>query len=140
MSAGDICFNLQVAVSNLGVTEAFYSGILDLPVIRPFSGAGSPDHLILGAGCCTVIFLEDESLIRMYPGAGHSLATFPKGVGVLFRFKVIDLVGIYDALTDEGLDIAYYHEDPVSRAKELWVYDPDGYLVVLEEPHDAQSR
>lgn len=135
MASEDLCFNLNVAVANLGVTEAFYSGILDLPIRRPYSGSGSPDHLLLGMGGCTVVFIEDESLVRMNPATAQTLAAFPKGVGVMFRFDVVDLVGICDALTDEGLEIAYYHEDPVSRGKELWVYDPDGYLIVLEESH-----
>ena len=133
--SGGISFRIHLAVGNLGVTEAFYSGILELPVRRPYSGSGIPDHLILRAGGCEVVFLEDDKMVKEYPPAEHGLAAFPKGIGVMFRFAVLDLLGVYDALTEEGLEIAFFHEHPVSREKELAVYDPDGYLVVIEELH-----
>ena len=42
--------SIQLTVADLGITEAFYAGILQLPVQRAFTMRGSPEHLVMKAG------------------------------------------------------------------------------------------
>ncbi len=127
-------FIIQLAVSDLGTTEAFYGGILQLPVRRSFTMRGSPEHLVMRQNGWELIFVEDETLVRGNPFLEGRLAEYPKGVGMVLRFRVAEIEDIADSLEEEGLDILSPLEEKPFGMKELWCFDPDGYLVALEEP------
>lgn len=126
--------SLQLAVAELAATEAFYGGILDLAVQRAVTSFGAPEHLVLRRDDWDVIFVEEDDVARNHPVLEERLDTFPKGVGMSLHFRVEDLEGIYEAILEEELEVLYPLEIKPYGMKELWVFDPDGYLVVLEEP------
>jgi catechol 2,3-dioxygenase-like lactoylglutathione lyase family enzyme len=126
--------SLQLAVAELAATEAFYGGILELPVQRALTSIGAPEHLVLRRDDWEVIFVEEDAVARNHPVLEERLATFPKGVGMSLHFTVEDLEGIYEAILEEELEVLYPLEVKPYGMKELWVFDPDGYLVVLDEP------
>jgi catechol 2,3-dioxygenase-like lactoylglutathione lyase family enzyme len=125
--------SVQLTVADIGTTEAFYGGILELSVARALAAPGAPEHLLVQHDGCQLIFAEEEAIVRAHPVLEERLATFPKGVGVTLRIRVSDLEGISDALDEEGLEILYPLAELPYGGKELWCFDPDGYLVVLEE-------
>ncbi len=127
-------FIIQLTVSDLGVTEAFYAGLLQLPVRRAFTMRGSPEHLVMKQDGWELIFVEDEAVIRLQPELEERLAAYPKGVGMALHFRVEEIEDIADSLEEEGLEVLYPLEEKPFGMKELWCFDPDGYLVVLEEP------
>jgi len=49
--------SIQLTVSQLVVTEAFYAGILELPVQRSFSAVGAPDHLMVDMDGIALVFV-----------------------------------------------------------------------------------
>jgi catechol 2,3-dioxygenase-like lactoylglutathione lyase family enzyme len=126
---------LQLTVADLETTEAFYAGILELPVRRALTGWGAPEHLILklddGA---ELIFVEETAVLRTHPFLGGRLTDYPKGTGLILNFRVTEIEDIADALEEEELEILVPLEEKPYGMKELWCFDPDGYLVVLEEP------
>ncbi|MCE1226746.1 MAG: VOC family protein [Geobacteraceae bacterium] len=126
--------SIQLAVSQLVVTEAFYAGILELPVRRSFSAPGAPEHLIVDMEGISLIFVEESDVIRTHPILEHRFGMFPKGVGLTLHFEVQDIEGIRDAILEEDLEILYHLEEKPYGVKEMWCFDPDGYLVALEEP------
>lgn len=126
-------FSMQLAVAELGTTEAFYAGILDLQVKRGVTVRGAPEHLIMKRGDWELIFVEEAAVITTHPVLEERLGSYPKGVGMTLHFQVEGIEDIYDALVDEGLEILYPLEEKPYGMKELWCFDPDGYLVVLEE-------
>jgi catechol 2,3-dioxygenase-like lactoylglutathione lyase family enzyme len=126
--------SIQLGVADLGTTEAFYAGILQLPVQRAFTMRGSPEHLVIRQDGWELIFVEEEAVIRLHPVLEERLAEYPKGVGMTLRFRVEEIEDIADTLVDEGLEILYPLEEKPFGMKELWCFDPDGYLVELEEP------
>ncbi len=73
-------------------------------------------------------------MINTHPVLEERLGSYPKGVGMTLHFQVEEIEDIYDALVEEGLEIFYPLEEKPYGMKELWCFDPDGYLVVLEEP------
>lgn len=127
-----ICF--QLAVSDLDTTEAFYRGILDMPVHRALTVRGAPEHLALRLDGWALIFVEEDAVIRNHPILEESITSLPKGVGFTIHFQVTEIEGIYQALIEEELHILYPLEEKPYGMKELWCLDPDGYIVVLEEP------
>lgn len=125
---------IQLAVADLGATEAFYAGILDLPVERAITSFGAPEHLVLNYGGCEVIFVEEGGVRHAHPLLEARLENFPRGVGMTLHLQVTGIDDIYQELLEEDLEILYPLELKPYGARELWCFDPDGYLVVLEEP------
>jgi len=125
---------MQLAVADLSTTEAFYAGILELPVTRAFTVPGAPEHLELKVDGFAIIFVEESTVVKVHPVLEERFAVFPKGVGVTFHFNVNDLEDISQSLIEEDIEILYHMEEQPYGIKDLWCFDPDGYLVVLEEP------
>jgi len=65
---------------------------------------------------------------------------FPKGIGMTLHFDVRDIEGINDAIMEEDMEILYPLEEKPYGVKEMWCFDPDGYLVVLEEPVAQRTK
>lgn len=132
--------SIQLVVSQLVVTEAFYAGILGLPVQRSFTAPGAPEHMVLEMGDITIVFVEEDDVIRTHPVPEHRLGMFPRGIGVTLHFEVEDIEDIYDAVMEEDLEVLYPLEIKPYGIKEMWCFDPDGYLVVLDEPMSANKN
>ena len=132
--------SIQLAVSKLAVTEAFYGGILELPIQRSLTAAGAPDHLVLDMDGIALVFVEEDDVVRAHPVLGNRFSMFPRGIGMTLHFEVSDLAGISDALGEEGLEILYPLEVKPYGVRELWCFDPDGYLVVLDEAMEARKK
>lgn len=126
--------SIQLAVADLSTTEAFYAGILELPVRRAFTVPGAPEHLELKLDGFVLIFVEESTVIKVHPVLEERLALFPKGVGATIHFRVKGLDEIYQAIMEEEMEVLYHMEEQPYGVKDLWCFDPDGYLVVLEEP------
>lgn len=132
--------SIQLAVTNLAVTEAFYAGILELPVQRSLTAIGAPDHLVLDMDGIALVFVEEEAVVRAHPVLGNRFSMFPRGIGVTLHFEVKDLDGISDAVTEEGLEVLYPLEIKPYGVKEMWCFDPDGYLIVLDEARENNKK
>ncbi len=132
--------SIQISVAQLAVTEAFYGGILELPVQRSLTAPGAPDHLMIDLGEVALVFVEEEDVIRAHPVLETRFSMFPRGVGMTLHFEVSDIEGIRDALMEEGLEILYPLEIKPYGVKEMWCFDPDGYLVVLDESSAGLSK
>ena len=126
--------SMQLAVADIDITEAFYGGILEMPVKRALTSPGAPEHLIMEQDGWSLIFVEESAVIHAHPILEERFSIYPKGVGITLHFRVNDIEEISDALEDEGLEILYPLERKPYGAMELWCFDPDGYLVVLEQP------
>ena len=125
--------SLQLSVAELGTTEAFYAGILGLQVDRALTSIGVPEHLVMRCDGCEMIFFEDEALAQAHPLLQARLEAFPRGVGITLHLKVEGLQEVYEELLDQELEVLYPLEWKPYGIMELWCFDPDGYLVVLEE-------
>jgi len=126
--------SMQLAVADLSTTEAFYAGILDLPVRRALTVPGAPEHLEMKMEEFSLIFVEEATVLKVHPVLEERLAMFPKGVGATLHFRVEGLEDIYQSIMEEEIEILYHLEEQPYGVRDLWCFDPDGYLVVLEEP------
>jgi catechol 2,3-dioxygenase-like lactoylglutathione lyase family enzyme len=65
----------------------------------------------------------------------------PLGNGVLLWFEVADFEAAAERVRATGAPIVHdVHTNPRARQQEIWVRDPDGYLVVLAGPSDYRPR
>jgi uncharacterized glyoxalase superfamily protein PhnB len=126
--------SIQIAVADLSTTEAFYAGILELPVTRALTVPGAPEHLEMKMEGFALIFVEEATVLKVHPVLDERFAIFPKGVGATLHFTVEGIEDIYQAIMEEEMEILYHLEEQPYGIKDLWCFDPDGYLVVLEEP------
>ena len=131
--------SIQISVSELAVTEAFYAGILELPLQRSLTTPGAPEHLVVDMDGIAIIFVEEHDVIRAHPVLEHRLRMFPRGIGVTLHFEVTDIEGISDSIQEEEIEILYPLELKPYGIKEMWCFDPDGYLIVLEELMDKKK-
>ncbi len=125
---------MQLTVVDLDTTEAFYGGILELPVQRALTAPGAPEHLVLAAGGFELIFVQEAAVLQNHPILAERFESCPRGIGMTLHFRVKDLDGIYEAILEEEMELLYPLELKPYGVKELWCFDPDGYLIVLEEP------
>ena len=132
--------SIQLAVTNLAVSEAFYAGILELPVQRSLTAIGAPDHLVLDMDGIALVFVEEDDVVRAHPVLGNRFSMFPRGIGVTLHFEVKDMEGISDAIAEEGLEVLYPLEIKPYGVKEMWCFDPDGYLIVLDEERENSKK
>lgn len=132
--------SIQLVVSQLVVTEAFYAGILDLPVRRSLTSQGAPDHLVVDMNGMSIVFVEEQDVIKSHPMLGARFSMFPRGIGVTLHFEVDGIEEISDAIQEEGMEILYPLEIKPYGIKEMWCFDPDGYLVVLDEQLASRKK
>jgi len=132
--------SVHLAVTNLAVTEAFYAGILELPVQRSITAIGAPDHLVLDMDGIALVFVEEDDVVRAHPILGNRFSMFPRGIGVTLHFEVKDLEDISDAVMEEALEVLYPLEVKPYGVKEMWCFDPDGYLIVLDEARENSTK
>ena len=65
----------------------------------------------------------------------------PLGNGILLWFEVADFERTVEAVRESGATVVRdVHTNPNARQQEIWVRDPDGYLVVLAGPSDYRPR
>lgn len=140
MKPHDSRHSIQLVVSQLVVTEAFYAGILDLPVRRSLTAQGAPDHLVIDMDGMAIVFVEESDVIRQHPMLGSRFSMFPRGIGVTLHFEVKDIEDINDAVMEEGLEILYPLEIKPYGIKEMWCFDPDGYLIVMDEAVASRKK
>jgi catechol 2,3-dioxygenase-like lactoylglutathione lyase family enzyme len=131
---------LTLAVRNLDLTAEFYGDILQMTIDRFVPAPGHPSVLLLSCGDAAVVFRETETLEATHPALFQNLDRHPKGVGVTLEFSLKSLRPLAKNIDRRGLHVLYELEDEEFGRRELWVHDPDGYLVILaEEPDDEKS-
>jgi uncharacterized glyoxalase superfamily protein PhnB len=87
-----------------------------------------------------LVFVEEDDVVRAHPVLGNRFSMFPRGIGVTLHFEVSDIEGISDAISEEGLEILYPLEIKPYGIKEMWCFDPDGYLIVLDEARETNKK
>jgi len=65
----------------------------------------------------------------------------PLGNGILLWFEVADFEASVEAIgRSRATVVRDVHTNPNALQREIWVRDPDGYLVVLAGPSDYRPR
>ncbi len=65
----------------------------------------------------------------------------PLGNGFLLWFEVADFKATVEQVRATGASVVHdVHTNPNARQQEIWVRDPDGYLVVLAGPSEYRLR
>jgi hypothetical protein len=125
-------FTLTLAVADLSRTAFFYSEILLLPSEWLHIGGPTPAGLLLRQGDATILFRPTEALAARHPPLFDSLDRHPRGLGVLLEFTIAPWQEVLRRLDRRQVPLLYELEDDEFDRRELWLHDPDGYLLVLQ--------
>lgn len=124
--------HLTLAVDDLDVSAAFYSGLLGLPSER-LGRSGAGEGLLLRLGENLLLLRPTTVLAAHHPALFADLDRHPRGSGVTIEITVARLDPLLRALDRHDWRILYELEDDEHRRREIWCHDPDGYLVVLNQ-------
>ena len=126
--------NLTLGVTELDRTDWFYREILLLSPEPCMTAAGADlQCLILTCEGIRVVFQPLGQMEERHPALLQHLERTPLGSGVQLEFSCKNLTEIERLIKYHGWPIAYELDDREHRRRELWLQDPDGYLLVLNE-------
>jgi len=131
---------LTLAVADLDRSESFYRNLLCLPLQRFAPGPQFPELLCLQLGEQSVLLRQQEDLAASHPAIFEPIDRHPKGIGVTLELAVKNLEQINRRLDQQQLHTLYELEDAEHHRRELWLHDPDGYLLMLVEEERNQNH
>jgi len=125
--------NLTLAATDLEKTAIFYRKVLLLSpeLIQPSALENS--FLRLFFGKTRVVFQNRQEMEARHPALLQNLTRDSFGVGVQLELSYDNLDDVYRMVKYYDWPIAYELDDQEHRRRELWLHDPDGYLLVLNE-------
>ncbi|MDH3998890.1 MAG: hypothetical protein OET90_08620 [Desulfuromonadales bacterium] len=124
---------ITLGVNDLEQSEIFYRDLLRLPIERHQPRSDAPPFLLLRSNAATIVFRSDAVLQSRHPSVFQNLDHHPKGVGVSLEFEITELDALERRVDSQGHALCYQLDDDESGWQEIWLYDPDGYLLILSE-------
>lgn len=125
--------SLTLGVADLQRTDDFYREILQLNPQRSQADEKSPDFLLLRCAETCIVFRSLAELEEQHPALLQNLGRQSLGVGVQLEFACPDLTAVRRAIERYQWPVNYELEDDEHQRSEIWLHDPDGYLLVLNE-------
>ncbi|PLY05741.1 MAG: hypothetical protein C0622_01465 [Desulfuromonas sp.] len=123
--------NLTLGVADPEQSREFYREILDLPA-RCFSAEGAGEgYFVLCFSNLKVVFQSLEQMESQHPALLQHLSRSLLGVGVQLELDCPDLDRVERLAERYGWPVLYELDDREHGRRELWLQDPDGYLLIL---------
>jgi extradiol dioxygenase family protein len=130
--------NLTLAAVDLEKTEKFYREVLLLSPHFIQNSHAEKWCLLLIFGEMKIIFQRLQDVEAQHPALLQNLTRSPLGVGVQLEISCKNFDDIYRRTKHFHWPIAYELEDQEHQRRELWLQDPDGYLLVLNEEQETK--
>jgi catechol 2,3-dioxygenase-like lactoylglutathione lyase family enzyme len=125
--------SLTLATVDLAETEKFYREVLLLSPQFIDNSHAEKSYLILFVGKMKVVFQRLAEIEAQHPALLQNLTRVPLGVGVQLEMSCAKLDDIYRMVNFYRWPISYELDDRQHQRRELWLHDPNGYLLVLNE-------
>lgn len=125
--------SLTLASRDLERTENFYRELLGLDPQFSRAAENFPPFLLLRCGPTCVVFQQAKVLEAQHPALLQNLTRHPFGVGVQLELSCEDLSTVRQAIDRHQWPLAYELDDQQHQRREIWLHDPDGYLLVLNQ-------
>ncbi|MCF6265613.1 MAG: hypothetical protein L3J57_03585 [Desulfuromusa sp.] len=125
--------NLTLAVADLNKTEQFYREVLLLSPELIRNSKTKQSYIVLSLEQMKIVFQPLRDMEAQHPALLQSLNRNPFGVGVQLELSCNNLDDIYRMVKYYLWPICYELDDHEHHRRELWLQDPDGYLLVLNE-------
>jgi len=135
-----LSLSLSLGVADLDKSEKFYRDILGLDVERYDPGRACGAFLLIRCGGLCLVLQPLTVMIARHPVVLQNLERSHPGAGVQLELALPDLDAVLRRLKHRRWSLLYELDDQEHQRREVWVQDPDGYLLVLnEESSGAQA-
>ncbi len=124
--------NLTIGVTELNASEVFYRDLLGLQVTRQTAGSAGC-FLLVSCGNCQLVLQPVAVMVATHPALFQSFSRQQPGSGVQFELTCPHLGEVEKRLAACQWPIVYELDDQEHQRREIWVHDPDGYLLVLNQ-------
>lgn len=119
----------MIAVADVEATSRWYQRVLGVE-----SGHGGREYEQLLADGEIVLQLHNLDVDHHHGSIADP--DQPRGNGVAVWFEVADFDAAVQRAKADAVDVhTDVHTNPNAGHREIWLRDPDGYLVVLAEPY-----
>jgi catechol 2,3-dioxygenase-like lactoylglutathione lyase family enzyme len=120
-----------IAVRNVRASSNWYQQLLGLDPLPEHIHRNLYDRLLCAGDLIVQLHAWDE---EDHPNLVHPDAG-PNGHGVLLWFEVDDFDAVVEQARALGAQIVLEpHVNPRPNHREMWLRDPDGYMVVIASP------
>ncbi len=117
----------MIAVASVEASSSFYQRLLG-----GASGHGGPEYERILVDGTLVLQLHQAEVVHHHGRLGEPGGAAGNGVALWFEVDEFDaLVGRVGELEPEI--VTDVHVNPNAGQREIWIHDPDGYLVVFSE-------
>lgn len=129
---------VTLAVNDIDQSEFFYREILNLSVERFTPQSSVHPVLMIHQGDATILLRQIEVLEATHPAAFQHLRRQARGTGTSFDLHIDNFDQVQRSIERHKIAVIYESEDQQHNIHELWLYDPDNYLIILTQT--AQSE
>jgi catechol 2,3-dioxygenase-like lactoylglutathione lyase family enzyme len=124
---------VTLAANDIDQSEFFYREILCLSVKR-FTPQGSVHPvLMIHQGDATILLRQTEVLEATHPAAFQHLNRQARGIGTSLDLQIDNFNQVQRSIERHGITCIYESEDQQHNIHELWLYDPDNFLIILTQ-------
>jgi len=121
----------MISVADVQKASSWYQQVLGAT-----SGHGGPEYEQLLVGGQLIMQLHHLEIEHHHGTIGDP--GLPLGNGVALWFEAADFDAAVGRIRAAGASVvADVHLNPNAGHREIWLHDPDGYLVVIAEPYTA---
>ncbi len=125
--------SLTLGTTDLEMTYDFYRQIPGLSVSWLSRSTDAGTSLMLCANNFKIVFLPLNTLEQQHPVLFQHLSRTSLGAGMTLEFECPELDPIYLAARRNNWPILYELDDREHLRRELWLQDPNGYLIAMNE-------
>jgi catechol 2,3-dioxygenase-like lactoylglutathione lyase family enzyme len=120
-----------IAVGNVRASSRWYGELLGADSLPDHSHRDVYDRILCSGRLLLQLHAWDE---ENHPNLVNAAAA-PPGHGILLWFQVDDFDAVVKRARGLGAEIVDEpHTNPAPEHREIWLRDPDGYVVVIASP------
>lgn len=123
--------SLTIGTGNLEQSMNFYRQIPGLNPDWINSSFGEKTAMVIHTQTLKVVFIPLEVMERQHPALLQHLSRERLGAGIQLEFTCPDLSDLYRIATKQQWPILFELDDREHQRRELWLQDPDGYLLIF---------
>lgn len=120
-----------IAVRDVRASSRWYAVLLDADTLPEHEHRDVYDRIMISGRVALQLHAWDE---EDHPNLVNANAA-PPGHGVLLWFQVVDFDAAVERANRIGAEMVLTpHVNPAPQNREMWLRDPDGYVVVIASP------
>ncbi len=130
--------NMTFAAIDLDTTYDFYRQLPGLSIQRLMDSRNTLTALLICSDNLRLVFQSLRGLEQQHPVLFQHLSRTLLGAGVILELECSELDDVYRAARYHNWPILYELDDHEHQRRELWLQDPNGYLLAVNEEHGTQ--